>query len=267
MLPKFLSPSSHTMITFGLLLPIVLIGIPAFLAFRAERKLTDAFQWVTHTLAVERSVQSLANSLVDAETGQRGFLLTRRELYLEPYESGRARVGQQMNDLRMLTSDNPDQQQRLDELQPLVRERLALLDETVTLGKRGEFDAALEMVNSDRGKERMDKIRGLLRVMDEDEHRLLWLRRQAASKQASRNGALLIAVLLASVACGAAVFYLVRRLSQVEPVINMCAHSRTIEFEGEWISFEDYLRRRFNIQTSHGISPAEFDRLRAAVRR
>jgi hypothetical protein len=93
------------------------------------------------------------------------------------------------------------------------------------------------------------------------------MRRQEAAKQARRNTMLLFAVLAASVACAAVVLYLVRRLSQVEPVVNMCAYSRTIEYEGEWISFEQYLERRFKITTSHGMSPAEFERLRAAIRR
>ena len=49
-----------------------------------------------------------------------------------------------------------------------------------------------------------------------------------------------------------------RELEQrVETLVTMCAWSRTVEYEGEWISFEEYLQRRFNISTSHGISPAE----------
>lgn len=267
MVPKLLSRSSRTTLAVGVLLPIVLIGIPALLAFRTERDLKRSFEMVTHTLAVERAVQSLVSTLVDAETGQRGFLLTRREVYLEPYEAARARVAQQVADLRLLTADNPSQQQRLDELQPLIRDRLALLAETVARERGGEHEAALELVNSDRGKNTMDKIRGILRVMDDEEHRLLWMRQREASKQARRNTGLLFTVLGLSVLCGAAVLYLLRRLSRVEPVVNMCAYSRTIEYGGEWLSFEEYLRRRFDIGTTHQMSPAEFERLRAGVRR
>ena len=267
MLPSLLSRSSRVTLALGVLLPILLIVIPALLAFRAERDLKHSYDMVTHTLAVERAVQSLVSSLVDAETGQRGFLLTRREAYLEPYEAGRARVGRQMSDLQALTADNPTQQQNLEQLQPLIRERLVLLDETIALERRGEHDAALQLVNSDRGKNTMDKARGILRVMGDEEHRLMWLRRHAAAKQARRNTALLFAVLLASAACAGAVIYLVRRLSQVEPVVNMCAYSRTIEYDGEWISFEEYLQRRFQMTTSHSMSPAEFERMRDAVRR
>ena len=267
MFPNFVPRLSRPSLIASLLLPLVLIGIPAALAVRAERDLEKSFEWVTHTVSVERAVQSLAASLVDAETGQRGFLLTRREIYLEPYEAGRARVGQRVADLRNLTADNPSQQQRLDELQPLMQERLGLIDETIALAKRGEHDAALEIVNSDRGKNSMDRIRGLLRVMDDEEHRLLWLRRREAAAQAGRTSLLLFGLLGASAAVGGLVFYLVRRLMKVEPVVNMCAYSKTIEYEGEWVSFEEYLRRRFNVATSHSMSPAEFERLRAGIRR
>lgn len=44
---------------------------------------------------------------------------------------------------------------------------------------------------------------------------------------------------------------------RVEGLVRMCAWSRTVELNGEWLSFEDYLMRRFNLETSHGISPAE----------
>lgn len=44
---------------------------------------------------------------------------------------------------------------------------------------------------------------------------------------------------------------------RVNDLVTMCAWSRTVEYQGEWISFEKYLLRRFNLNTSHGISPAE----------
>lgn len=47
---------------------------------------------------------------------------------------------------------------------------------------------------------------------------------------------------------------------RVNDLVTMCAWSRTVEYQGEWISFEQYLLRRFNINTSHGISPAEVEK-------
>ncbi|MBL9139308.1 MAG: hypothetical protein JNK85_25795 [Verrucomicrobiales bacterium] len=48
---------------------------------------------------------------------------------------------------------------------------------------------------------------------------------------------------------------------RLETLVRVCAWSRTVEFEGEWLSFEQYLSRRFGIKTTHGISPAEFEKM------
>jgi CHASE3 domain sensor protein len=210
------SRANRRILTLALLVPLVLIGIPAFLAFHAEGEVKRSFQWVTHTLEVDRTVQSPVNSLVDAETGQRGFLLTARAVYLEPYEAGRARIAQQLAEVRKLTADNAAQQARLDQLAPLIDDRLAVLAETIALENRGERDAALQLVNSDRGKNTMDKIRGVLREMADDEHRLLWIRQDQLSKQAGRSTNLLFLLLMASAASALLVLYLVRRVAKLE---------------------------------------------------
>lgn len=63
--------------------------------------------------------------------------------------------------------------------------------------------------------------------------------------------------------------YLVDRLARqaallrqrVDELVRICAWSRTVEYKGEWLTFEDYLKRRFNLGTTHGISPAEADKI------
>ena len=47
----------------------------------------------------------------------------------------------------------------------------------------------------------------------------------------------------------------------VAGLVTMCAWSKTVEYQGEWLSFEEYLKRRFNVDTSHGISPAEAEKV------
>jgi hypothetical protein len=51
-----------------------------------------------------------------------------------------------------------------------------------------------------------------------------------------------------------------------DDIVTLCAWSNTVEYQGEWISFEQYLLRRFNINTSHGMSPAEFQKAFEALR-
>jgi hypothetical protein len=133
--------------------------------------------------------------------------------------------------------------------------------------RNGNHEAALALVNSDRGKNTMDRIRALLRVTADEEQNLLWTRQRQATLQPGRATTLLLGLVGASFACAGLVFFLVHRLSRMEPVVQMCASSRTIEYGGEWLSFEGYLQRHFGISTSQAVSPAECDRLRENPRK
>lgn len=265
MLSKTVKHTPPGLMLLAIVLPVVLIIAPAIVAYRAQTDVNKSFRWVTHTLEVEGAIQSVVNSLVDAETGQRGFLLTRLEPYLEPYDAGVARVGQQLSDLRIETADNASQQDRLKQLQPLIRERLDLLAQTIAAEKRGDHEAAIASVNSGRGKYVMDEIRGVLRVMADEEHRLMWIRQQQLSAQGRQSAIVLwvlVALTAASVGGG---LYLLYRMSRMRPLVTMCAVSRTIEYQGEWLSFEEYLERRFGLRTSHGLSPEALEEAKAGA--
>ncbi len=262
MTARLFSKSTLFLLGSGLVVPLLLVGVPAAMAYRAESKVKSSFSWVTHTLEVETSIESLVNSMVSAETGQRGFLLTRRVVYLEPYDAGVSQVERQMHDLRKLTADNDYQQQRLRDLDPLITERLGILADTIASERKSDHEGALALVNSDRGKYVMDKIRGVLRLMGAEEERLLRVRQQELGKQATHSKRVLWLLVAVSAVLAAGWLWLLYRLSRVEPMIEMCAYSRTVEYNGEWLSFEAYLQRRFGIETSHGLSPAEFEKLR-----
>jgi len=96
---------------------IVVIGVAAY---RSTGKLTETADWVEHTHKVLESLEGVLSDLKDAETGQRGYLLTGDDHYLEPYFAGTTAVHQKVADLRNLTRDNANQQRRLDALEPLI---------------------------------------------------------------------------------------------------------------------------------------------------
>ncbi|MEJ0100832.1 MAG: CHASE3 domain-containing protein [Pseudomonadota bacterium] len=95
----------------------------------------------------------------DAETGQRGFLLTGREEYLQPYVAANAGLLAEVNGLRPLLADNPAQLRRAETLRQLVVDKLAELKETIELQRGGREAEAMAMVGGDRGKGLMDQIR------------------------------------------------------------------------------------------------------------
>src|SRR5438876_3282791 len=96
---------------FGLTLAIlVVIG---FFSYQSTTKLIDTNRMVAHTHEVLTDLESLLSLMKDAETGQRGYIITGEERYLEPYQGALANLNQATKNLRRLISDNPDQQRRL----------------------------------------------------------------------------------------------------------------------------------------------------------
>lgn len=109
------------------------------------------------------------SGLKDAETGQRGYLLTRNPEFLEPYIGSYLRVFQSYNDVKRLTIDNPGQQNRLDTLRILINDRFNQISTTIELEKRGQSDSAQNIVKQGHGKKIMDTIRTLVNKMVQDE--------------------------------------------------------------------------------------------------
>ena len=114
-------------------------------------------------------MDELLSSTQDAETGQRGFLLTNNERYLDPYNTALDTIPAKIQEIGELTSDNPAQVRRLPILKQHVDAKLAELKQTIDLRRSQGLDAALAVVNSDRGKVAMDAVRGQLSAMSREE--------------------------------------------------------------------------------------------------
>lgn len=174
-----------TRILAGYGLALLVVGGVGVVAYRSLGESIDSSDWVIHTHKVKETINQVLSALKDAETGQRGFLLTGEERYLEPYTSGAREIDRRIQDLRDLTSDNRNQQKRVSELEPLAAAKLAELAEAIGLRRQRGERAAVEVVLTDRGKQAMDQIRALLKDMDDEETELLKQRDQVG-KASSR---------------------------------------------------------------------------------
>lgn len=108
----------------------------------------------------------------DAETGQRGFLLTNELTYLEPYNNAVTTVPIILEDLLVLTSNNPRQTQRVEKMQDLVIQKFEELQETISLQKAGLEDEAMSIVLNGKGKKLMDEFRAELASFTDFESRM-----------------------------------------------------------------------------------------------
>jgi signal transduction histidine kinase len=154
----------------GVAVVVLIIGVITYSGIVRAR---DASAWVEHThLTIDRTRATLSD-LKDAETGQRGFILTGDEAYLAPYTAALTALAADTSALRLLTADNSVEQRRLDELAPLVTARLAELDYSIDLRRTQGLPAAVARLSTDRGKQIMDSIRAHVTRMETSERSLL----------------------------------------------------------------------------------------------
>ena len=173
--------------------PALLCMLLSAFVYDGVRRTREARLLVAHTRDVRQRATITLSRLQDAETGQRGFLLTGEERYLVPYENALAVLGRDTSALRSLTLDNPHQQARLDTLRGLVQVKLDELASTITARRTAGLDSALRIVRTDRGILAMDQIRGLIGRMNAEESMLLD-RRLATEVRHGRTVTLLLFV-------------------------------------------------------------------------
>ncbi|HSI11566.1 MAG TPA: CHASE3 domain-containing protein, partial [Chthoniobacter sp.] len=164
---------------------IVLIVTGAAFAFWSTAGMLDTLQSVDRSLETRLELERALVGIVDAETALRGYLLTADSSFLEPFEPGLEQARQSFDTLRRLSKHNPEQQQRLDYLLPLLDQKIARMQKQIKLRQDGGLDASVALVNSAEGRQLMQQIREIVRQMGEAEDQLLE-KRAAAARRSSR---------------------------------------------------------------------------------
>lgn len=206
--------SIRTKISGGYALALAILLVIGVVSYRNMVAFSNSVGAVTHSLQVRDKLGELLAKLTDAETGQRGYVITGEERFLEPYSGASQAVSQEMNDLRKLTADNSSQQQRLDALGPLITDKFDELQETIDLRKNKGFDAASKVVLTDRGKKKMDEIRKVIGDMTNEENQLLKQRSDDEQARArSTQLTIVFGTLIALVLLSLAGFFISRNIS------------------------------------------------------
>jgi methyl-accepting chemotaxis protein len=198
-------------IAAGFALAFVLLIAIGAVAYTSINKLMSTSHWITHSHEVLERIASVLSSLKDAETGQRGYLITGEEAFLEPYHTGSTGVLNAVKELRMLTADNPNQQKRIDSIEPLLAAKLAELKQSIDLRGRGSVDEATKMVRGGEGKRLMDDIRRISDEMDNEERGLLKQRAEEGAAAASGAKSVIIVGTLLCLLCVTVVGILITR--------------------------------------------------------
>jgi PAS domain S-box-containing protein len=182
----------------GLVLAILLIN--ALVSYRATRRLIDNERLVGHTHEVISELEDVMSTMDDAETGERGYLLTGEKSYLEPYQSAVSAIHARVEKLVRLTADNPNWQAHLPALEREISDRLDNLKSQIDRKKSGHADGARQIVMSDVGERQMDDVRHDIAGMESEENDLL--ERQSEEAKASGRYSFLTDFVANLIACG-----------------------------------------------------------------
>lgn len=159
--------TSAILLIVGFATLLAIVGATWLLVERTQ----TYFEEVIEAREARLATVNLRTSLQDVETGQRGFLLTGEERYLEPFEAARPTVMPNFERLQELLRPYPQAEEPMARVLAAIELKLAEIDETIALRRQGRTEEALAIVNTDAGKEAMDEARvffdAVIRAADE----------------------------------------------------------------------------------------------------
>lgn len=172
---------------FGLTVAVIFVG--ALVLSQAIRTLAQSGFWVAHTYEVIGQLEALSSSLREAESNQRGYLITGNSGYLEELGASKQRALDTLASVRTLVSDNPRQERSLDEVEKTANRRLQEFQYVVSL-RSGGLQAAAARVKSGLGRTLMRQTASQISAMEQEEYRLLSLRQTVTAH--SRQQAIVV---------------------------------------------------------------------------
>ena len=177
----------NLLIGFGASLAILLISSVA--SFVSITNLLKSSDLVAHTQEVINELHRLNAAILDAETGQRGYLLAGEEAFLEPYRNSRDRAFQAFEIIKSKTIDSPTQQKNIANLDVLIAERFKYLELNLDDFHNGQ---GVTTASLDQGREMMEQIRDVIEVTKASELELLATRTAAMNRFSSLTPPLII---------------------------------------------------------------------------
>ena len=163
-------PWRRLAIVVSLVLIVGAAGSALFLVRGVDSQLADVVQ----TFEVRRQARELILALVDAETGQRGYLLTQDRRYLEPYQNAVASIDQTYQKLIAMVADVPEQKLLLGMIADQIEQKQAEMATTISLASSGQLAQAMKILRSDAGEALMDGLRSAIRrFIGEEDSRLV----------------------------------------------------------------------------------------------
>lgn len=163
-----------------------------FLIVRSEQEVGEARQLQERTYKIIAKIEALLLHTIDVETGTRGYAISGNETYLEPFESGKVASLATLDSLKQLVIDS-EQQGRLDTLQLLIKRRIAIAENIISMRTNEGMDYTVKYISQGEGKAVMDSIR---KVASRASNRQLFLLSQRSAQTDAKRSALELYVII-----------------------------------------------------------------------
>jgi len=242
--------TTHTkLIILTSLLPIVSFGIVGVISYYEINNFIVDEKWVEHTYQVIGQADDVEKSMLDIETGERGYIITHNEVFLLPYNSGLNHIMTQLESLRTSTVDNPVQQANIANLTQLINKKIAFVNQADTLGKNANTDAAATLVKSLEGKTTMDGIRQVIINIKNEENNLLNKRSELSQISAANTAnTIIVGSAIAIIITILSTIILYRKMQQRDEIekTNIDLH-----FETEKLKERDNAKSELSAMVSH----------------
>jgi len=238
---------------FGLSLPMVALLAMTWLVHQTSGQFNNSFNFVMQTYKVLDMFEETESHIVDAEANQRGYFLTGRQEYLEPYQHAMQAIHEETAELKKLTSNDPMQQANLALLEKMVNDDLVFDPATVFAPGAMPTNASVVTV-TERGKEKLEEMRHILFQAHEQQQQALSKHQQSAEEDVVSNQAMSLVLIVAVAMALIMVVVILLRLEKLQEFVTICAWTGQVKFQGQWLRLDEYLKKQFGIAVSHSLS-------------
>lgn len=177
---------------------LILFGVAA-ISFRNSEKLIRSNQLVIQTHEIIHAFEQIMVGIGDAQTGERGFIITGDENLLQPFNDSRSKLSGYVARIKDLTMDNPIQQKNIDVIEKLTDSYTKFLEKAIELRRTKDFESARGLVASGEGKRIEDETRMMIDKAKGIEEALL-IERRLVSDEDAQNMSLIFTVLVSVIA-------------------------------------------------------------------
>jgi CHASE3 domain sensor protein len=240
-------------------IPVLIAGIFFFVSRQLRRDEGFGLEIVGRMHVAREQLFVIQNLLDQADSAQRGYLLTGQFSNLLPFWLAKAELPAQLLNLSQLLAGDPSQLAEVTHLSNAIQKKFDEFSQSIALKESGNTTEAITLLLSAGSGSILSEIHSAIFSLQAYENTVL------AKRNANNNAQLdlrddISTVLLATstlVVVGAGILFL--RILQLQNIITVCAWTQRVNYRGKWMRMEEFLWQRFRVKVSHGISEEAFD--------